>query len=95
MARWKYELDLRDVWTKPETAPGFTYKDLAEEVVKRIKKLSCYFSDAKLQNICMEFEYFDEEGDADDFDFLMGDLYDWGDGKNAEGSNRCWIKTEF
>ena len=98
MANWKYTLELRDVWTKPEKDPQFTYKNLAEEIAKRIKLLPCYSTDSKLRDICTEFEYFDDEGDADDFDFLMSDLYDLGDEDIEPRSKwprnaKCWIKT--
>lgn len=89
MTRWKFTLDLENVWRKPEESVGFTYKHLAEEIAKQIKALPCYATDTKLQDICTEFEYFDDEGDADELDFIMSDLYDWGDDEH-----KCWIKTE-
>ena len=100
MANWKNTLDLKDVWQKPEKDCTFTYKNLAEEIVKRIKSLPCYAVESRLQNICTEFEYFDDEGDADDLDFLMNDLYDWAD-EEAEpkgkwpANRKCWINTTF
>ena len=64
MARWKYTLDLEDVWGKAKLG-DISYKELAEEVAKRIKLLPCYSTDSKLRDICTEFEYFDDEGDAE------------------------------
>ena len=99
MARWKYTLDLKDVWKKAKNEE-ISCKELADEIAKRIKNLPCYETDSKLQDICTEFEFFDEEGEADELDFIMSDLYDWGDEEtNPKGrwprNAKCWIKTEF
>ena len=99
MANWKYTLNIKDVWGKAQIG-DISYKELAEEIVKRIKALPCYETDFRLQDICTEFEYFDDEGEADEIDFLMNDLYDWGDAEvDPKGkwpaNKKCWIATQF
>ena len=94
---WKYRIDLRDIWSKLESAEDETdlESDMLQNAVKqimlRIKECPLYETSSELQNIVGEFEMIqdDEELNFDNIDYIMEMLYDWAD------NNDVWIATQI
>jgi hypothetical protein len=102
MANWKYTIDIADAW-KEARANKMSVQTLSKILSKEIGKLltkKSLVDDTELQDIQIEFDGLseDKESDWNDFNNVMGELYDWGDTllvkKNFYNDiKQCWIKT--
>ena len=99
MTNWVTTLNLADVYHEGHPIP-----ELSGIVAKRLKAIRIPNEDEYLtsqrDNIVSEFELLaaDATSDAEDFDSIMSDLYDWADTPldNAsmfERKKLCWVKT--
>jgi len=105
MAEWNSKLDLTDIWDNYVGTGKMSVQELALEISKRLAKLDINTSHigiiSKRDEICIDFEYFSEDDNAsvNEFDYIMEDLYDWGDwrldNKLFGGKKVCWIATKF
>lgn len=100
MANWQRKLDLKDVWTSVDDGEK-TIQELAGIVAARLKALAP-FADEDIEEAKAEivdnFEDLaeDEETDYPDFNYIMEDLYNWGDTRLDDGwpgKKVCWIET--
>ena len=97
MADWKYKIDLKNVWEKLskdeiEISDG---GKLIAEILRKHKAYEEY--ETKLEEIAMQFE---DVEDQTDFNYILEELYDWGDTTlpplNAWPPNKiAWIATHF
>lgn len=105
MAQWQRKLDLRDAWKKAKNRE-ITPQELAKIVADRLEKLAPFIDgesqdiEFERQNIveCFRDLETDEEATFDTFDYVLRDLYDWGDQALDAGWNGkkvCWIATNF
>ena len=92
MANWKNKLIVSDFWED-----DFDPKRHSRKIVSAIKTQLPEYVD-ELQGIIDDFELLDEYSTVDDFDYVLADLYDWGDqevrpfGKWPRNA-MCWIET--
>ena len=89
MPHWKATVKLGDLH---ESYQGkiMTVPALAKAVADRLKRVRRYQDDADFQDIVVEFEGLAEDEDAgiDDYDCILGRLYDFGD-----SDHRLWVDT--
>ena len=77
MSNWKFNLNLKDVWDRPNE---MTIQDLGKIISERLEKLAEKLPETykeKALDIAADFKSVDE--DAEEFDNYMSDLYDLGD----------------
>jgi len=95
MANWQNKLTLTDVWGKVDSKE-MTVQELGKIVASRIRNLKCYEDEVDtLEDLAFQFA---NVSDVEDFDGLMGELYDWGDiplDNSWNGKKMCWIATSF
>lgn len=99
MADWQRKLELKDIWDKyPDE---MTTQQVAAVVAERLRNLTP-FGDEYLDNardeLADEFQALseDEGTNSDDFNYVMANLYDWGDinmGGAWPHKKCCWIST--
>ena len=103
MTNWQRQLDLKPEWQQA-LGGKITTQQLAKVVIERLKALKPfgdYEIDSIKEDLIEQFEMLAEDQDADinEFDYIMQDLYNWGDTKiSGDFSNAkkvCWIKTNF
>jgi len=102
---WKATLDIHGVWelTKDKDEDEITFEEtskLCDCVITGLKKIKPLNDEDKIDNLIIEFEelkencnpdYYKENREAvEEFNYLMEELYDWGD-----TNKRCWIKTLY
>lgn len=108
MAQWANTLDITDAWAKAydrEIAPPEFCRLVANKLKDMaFKEKYAYMRDRRdeLADAFMDFyeEYKDdpEAADYDDVDYLLTDLYDWGDevvdssGGFFNTVKTCWVK---
>lgn len=107
MTVWVTTLNLSDVWKDQNEEGIVDTVAIAEVICNRLPKLdNKLFDEFTIQErdiIVDDFLNFFENGDNDieEFDYLMGNLYDWADGIVGETEDffnrkkRCWVKTSF
>ncbi len=104
MANWTRKLDLKDVWHTDGEDPSHPspaeLAKLAGIIAARLKAIRPYDDADVNEERDMLVERFEElsrsQPDADDFDDVMSDLYDWGDlplDNKWAGKKVCWIST--
>ncbi|KVR21744.1 hypothetical protein WK13_34975 [Burkholderia ubonensis] len=109
MAEWQRTLNLTPNFEECEKDDPEQVRALAKHVAAKLRALTPFgtpeapnFLDAHRDSIAEEFEALaeDEGADADDFDNVLGRLYDWGDapvgpaGQSFFNQKKaCWIKT--
>ncbi len=95
MTQWQRRLPLKDVWDSKDVPL------IANTIAERLKALAD-FGDSGLDEqkveLAEEFAHLasDPLADADEFDDLMEQLYDWADTKlddNWNGKKVCWVAT--
>ena len=100
MSKWQRTLDIKDVWEKAsnrEVIPQF----LASTITKKLEKLKTFnnqYIDYDKEELILNFQDASEDNTLtwDKLDYLLNDLYDWGDISLDEGfgcKKVCWIKT--
>ncbi len=91
MANWKYRIDISNI-LHTDTYPAIN--DKGKELAKRIRAFPHFEEHGDpLNHIAWQFE---EVEDVEEFDYILDDLYDWGDialDDNWNGSKMCWINT--
>lgn len=97
MAKWKYKIDVKDIWRKAK-AGEVTVQELSADVAQKLKALPVYKSDPELKDIVDEFESLAEDKLAEDheFDDVWERLYEWGDitiDHHWPTQKMCWIAT--
>lgn len=101
MSDWQRKLDF-SAYTEKYDEGELSIQEFAKiiaEKQKSLRKFNDYDVDSKLEEIIRSFEDLaeDEEGldDESNFNYLLNDLYDWGDisldGKFG-GKKVCWVK---
>lgn len=102
MSDWQRTLDIQDSWQK---ALDFeiSYQELAGVIAEKLKALK-KFDEEDIEydkaGLIEDFEIAseDDELEEDGINYLMSNLYDWGDVKldNKFGGKKvCWVKTNF
>ncbi len=105
MTVWRHRLPLKDL-LEAKDKDEITLQELSKKVAERIKSQSFYKKyENDLEPIVSEFEGLadDEGAEANIFDSILSDLYDWADQEldnlpNTpfhEKHKMCWIKTSF
>lgn len=104
MTDWCSKLDLRDIWKSVEN-DKMTVQELSSEIAKRLKKVNPHKAGPEIifmrNDIIEQFEDLAEEKEVsfEEFNYIMDDLYDWGDAKLDDkgfgGKKVCWIATTF
>jgi hypothetical protein len=97
MANWKRTLDLVSIFRSAESEI-ITASQASALVANQISKLNPIgldFIDDTLVDIEEEFITLskDENFTFDDFDEVMGSLYDWADIPIDTKTKNCWVKT--
>lgn len=100
MANWQRHIYLNPEWEQAQEGEIST-RELATVVSKRLKALTPFkdeYVEQSRLDLVDEFEAAAEDADltVDDFDYLMNELYDWGDIRldgNWNGKKVCWIDT--
>ena len=99
MSQWVNRLDLKDLWNLREEEK-ITIQEMGKKIAERIKKMKCYKDEEEtLEPIVDGFECMDE--DVEEFDYILAELYDWGDQLVEKGKTwsmdkkMCWIATRF
>jgi len=95
MAKWKYEIDVKDAFAKGK-AGEFTPKQIAMEIVRKLERVAKRADDSELDDIILDFTSLPDDADHDDFNEIMETLYDWGDQSVAPFDTwprhtMCWI----
>ncbi len=90
MANWQNTIDISGILHNDDT----TINDKGKELAKRIQEFGHFekYRDP-LNDIAMQFE---EVESVEEFDYLLDELYDWGDtplDDNWNGRKMCWINT--
>ena len=99
MANWQLKLDLKDVYHK-----DLSIQELAGIVADRLEALVmplCGDTPSLILEQSDLVDYFrsmrdDLDVTAEDFDYLMSDLYDWADTSlddKCNGKKLCWVET--
>lgn len=94
MADWKYVLDISNEWYEVD-AEQISITELALKIAEKLKKLEAP-SDSGIEDIIEQFEDFADSKNNDDdegFDYIMEDLYDWGD--MILGCDRSWPRKRM
>ena len=114
MSDWQRKLNIKDAWDASANG-DMSSQELAGVIAKRLRKLKPFvgdridndlaeYLDNKRDEIAEEFEAIAEDSDSDtkDFDYVMDELYDWGDEMIGDGSvgfsrtkKACWVATSF
>lgn len=105
MANWQRKLDIKDVWKKAKN-DEITLQELSKIMVERLRALESYpYKDIEEEknDIMEDLEavYMDENAKQDEFNEVMGRLYDWGDTllptdqPGVVSKKVCWIATKF
>lgn len=81
MARWRYTLDLVDVWKNDD----LTLEQRRDEIVQRIR--SALFWDEYDDDLVLLVDELSEVGDDGYFDHVWNAFYDWAD------DNDVWVAT--
>lgn len=97
MANWKYKINLKEEW-KAAQAGEMTIQQLAQRVRHLLGRLPVAKTDATLAALIEDFQGIvdDPYTDADDFDEVWAQLYDWGDTvleATWPTTKLCWIGT--
>jgi hypothetical protein len=100
MANWKYKINVKDEFQAAQRGE-LTFRDVARVACKQLTALPVYQTDDELMDIVETLEAVaeDTEADADDFDYVWNDLYDWADQNvgydtgSIWSSKMCWIGT--
>lgn len=98
MAKWKYRLELKDLW-KAREKKEISIKELGKKVAERIKQSVFYKkNETALWEIVDNFSHMEE--DIELFDEILDDLYDWADTplftRRGEMQRKlCWVGTFF
>jgi septation ring formation regulator EzrA len=105
MANWTHKLELKDLHDKHENGE-ITVEELSKEVAKRLRALCAQNTPPipvelleEAEDIAQEFEDLPE--DTDEYDYILGKLYDWADtplptGRHISFSQQprlCWVNT--
>ncbi len=103
MANWQRHLDLKLAWQQALNK-DITIQQLAKITAKQLKALKP-FNDPNIEeekdDLVEQFEMLADnlDADTDEFDYIMQDLYNWGDikisGDFFDAKKVCWIKTNF
>ena len=97
MANWKYKIDLKEVWRKLEDEE-IEISEGGKQIAEILRNHKAYQEyETKLEEIAEQFE---DVEDKTDFNYILDDLYDWGDTTlpplNAWPPNKiAWISTQF
>lgn len=98
MSQWQRTLNLINCW-KLAKERKITPKQLATSIATRLEKLRPFNDEdinTEKEELIEAFTFFDENETWDELDYLLNDLYNWGDisldGKFG-GEKVCWIKT--
>lgn len=102
---WSRELNIKDVWERAQKHE-ITPCELAGHISEKLKLIENFevneFSDPNCEhaNDVKEelIEYFcdassDENLTQDNFNYMMQDLWDWGDLVIGKNKKVCWIRT--
>jgi hypothetical protein len=106
VANWQRTLNLTPQW-EMATEEGITTSHLARVISERLAELEAFDLDNEddinelRDDLVDDFKKFSEGGtdDQEEFNFLMAELYDWGDlqvGESTSFFNQkkvCWVKT--
>lgn len=96
MSNWKNKLNLKDIWKAREES-NITIQELGKQVAKRIEHAPFYKKyEDDLEEIVYGFKDCGE--DVEEFDYVLGRLYDWGDINlltrlGQMQRKMCWIST--
>ena len=88
---WKYRINVGDLW---EQYPNeISIQELAEKLANRldkVKKEIDYIDRKTLSTVIIDLKEFSKQDNlnADDFDEILVELYDW-----ADFMKTCWIDT--
>lgn len=102
MTTWKQTLNLADIFASvrdEEISP----REGIEKILQRFSMLKPYedeYVEGERQRIIEEIEMvIDDENDFEDVDYVLNELYDFGDikisGNFFDVVKACWVKTEF
>ena len=84
MAKWKYVLDVSDLWEKGK-ARTISPQELGAGLADRLGELD---QDNDLLQIRRELWDLTDESTYDDFDDILEKLYDW-----ADENHKLWLQT--
>lgn len=97
MTYWLRELDIVTEWEQAEEG-AITPQELARIISSKLNLMKATGNegvDADLENFVERFKDFSNDpfAEAEDFDKLMWDFYDWADTELPGGSKACWVRT--
>lgn len=100
MAKWQRELNLLPEWRDAQDGK-ITPQDMAKIISARLRTLAPFGTglDFDRDELADQFDDFarDVDAEADDFDQIMQDLYDWADthisGDFFNAKKACWVRT--
>lgn len=100
MANWQRHLKLQPEWGQAQDEE-ISPQELAAVIAKRLKALMPFkdgYAEQQRLDLVDDFEAAAEDADltVNDFDYLMSELYDWGDIRLDDkwnGKKVCWIDT--
>jgi hypothetical protein len=86
MANWQTTLDISDVYDHDKNDGATCSVVKAGRIVANRLEENKFASDSDIQDIIMRLQ--EVEDDADEFDEIMDDLYEF-----ADKEHRIWVKT--
>lgn len=99
MAKWYFKIEIGDLINNDDSNSALA----AKEIAIRLKALGVIHNnmlEKEKQYLIEQFEDFSESGDEDEdveaFDYLLGELYDWGDSDfrpGFSGIKCCWVNS--
>ena len=100
MANWQRRIHLNPEWEQAQEEK-ISPQELAAVIAKRLKALTPFkdeYPEQQRLDLVDDFEAAAEDAylTVRDFDYLMNELYDWGDMRlddNWNGKKVCWIDT--
>ena len=100
MTEWMNVLDIQDAWEDLEDSI-ISMQEAAKGIAEKLSMLDIKNEDHDFERQNLVDDWInlseDEEMDIADFNYIMEDLYNWGDthlnDKVFGGKKLCWIKT--
>lgn len=94
MANWKHTIDMQPEWKQSQDGQG-SVRAVIQKLSHQCEAMPAHLRDSELEDVLCSFQNLldntpeDEDVDADEFDYVWSELYDWADEK------KVWIKTAF
>ncbi len=106
MANWQRTIDISETWQMSPEVPDTAFlRSLSLEIANKLKGMVMFAHphthvNERRDDLVDTFESManDDTLSVDEFDYSMGELYDWADMKlddHWNGKKVAWIKTNF